>query len=224
MIHQFYGVRSMESQILLDTYAEVQRRFAHFNDPAHGWEHVERVYKLALHIAEQEGADPFIVGMAALMHDLGRISNSNSTKHHAALSETAAAEILTIHQVAPETQEAILHAIAAHSFSRNIEARTLEARVVRDADRLDSLGAIGVLRWAITATIRRTPQTRTYHPSDPFAEQHEPADSSYMLDHFFTKLLKIGDSMATETGHNIARRRVNFMLTYLDELRSELDA
>jgi len=213
----------MESQILLDTYAEVQRRFAHFNDPAHGWEHVERVYKLALHIAEQEGADPFIVGMAALMHDLGRISNSDSIKHHADLSEIAAAEILAIHQVALETQEAILHAIAAHSFSRNIEARTLEARVVRDADRLDSLGAIGMLRWAITATIRCTPQTRTYHPSDPFAEQHEPDDSRYMLDHFFTKLLKIGDSMTTETGHGIARRRTNFMLAYLDELRSELD-
>ncbi len=223
MICQFYGVRSMESQILLDTYAEVQRRFAHFNDPAHGWEHVERVYKLALHIAEQEGADPFIVGMAALMHDLGRISNSDSIKHHADLSEIAAAEILAIHQVALETQEAILHAIAAHSFSRNIEARTLEARVVRDADRLDSLGAIGMLRWAITATIRCTPQTRTYHPSDPFAEQHEPDDSRYMLDHFFTKLLKIGDSMTTETGHGIARRRTNFMLAYLDELRSELD-
>jgi len=208
----------MESQILLDTYAEVQRRFAHFNDPAHGWEHVERVYKLALHIAEQEGADPFIVGMAALMHDLGRISNSASIKHHADLSEIAAAEILAIHQVALETQEAILHAIAAHSFSRNIEARTLEARVVRDADRLDSLGAIGMLRWAITATIRCTPQTRTYHPSDPFAEQHEPDDSRYMLDHFFTKLLKIGDSMTTETGHRLARRRASFMLAYLDEL------
>ena len=95
--------------------------------------------------------------------------------------------------------------------------------IVRDADRLESLGAIGILRWAITATIRRTPQTRTYHPADPFAEQHEPDDSSYMLDHFFTKLLMISDSMATETGHQMARRRVNFMLAYLDELRSELD-
>jgi len=224
MISQFYGVRSMESQILLDTYAEVQRRFEHLDDPAHGWEHVERVYKLALHIAEQEGADPFIVGMAALMHDLGRTSNSDSIKHHAELSEIVAAEILAAHQVAPETQKAILHAIAAHSFSRNIEARTLEARVVRDADRLESLGATGILRWAITATIRRTPQTRTYHSTDPFAEQHEPDDSSYMLDHFFTKLLKISDSMATETGRHMARRRVNFMLAYLDELRSELDA
>jgi len=223
MISQSYEVQSMESQVLLDTYAEVQRRFAHFNDPAHGWEHVERVYKLALHIAEREGADSFIVSMAALMHDLGRLSNNDSIKHHADLSERAAAEILVIHQVAPEKQEAILHAIAAHSYSRNIQALTLEARVVRDADRLDSLGAIGVLRWAITATIRRTPQTRTYHPSDPFAEQHEPDDSTYMLDHFFTKLLKISHSMATETGQRIARRRANFMLAYLEELRSELD-
>jgi len=224
MISQFYGIRSIESQILLDTYAEVQRRFAHLDDPAHGWEHVERVYKLALHIAQQEGADPFIVGMAALMHDLGRISNSDGIKHHAELSEIDAAEILAAHQVAPEAQKAVLHAIAAHSFSRNIEVRTLEARVVRDADRLDSLGATGILRWAITATIRRRPQTRTYHPTDPFAEQREPDDSSYMLDHFFAKLLKINDSMATETGHRMARRRINFMLAYLDELRSELDA
>ena len=223
MISQFYGVHSMESQILLETFAEVRQRFAHLDDPAHGWEHAERVYKLALHIAEQEGADPFIVGMAALMHDLGRTANSDGIKHHAELSEIVAAEILAAHHVAPERQKAILHAIAAHSFSRNIEAHTLEALIVRDADRLESLGAIGILRWAITATIRRTPQTRTYHPADPFAEQHEPDDSSYMLDHFFTKLLMISDSMATETGHQMARRRVNFMLAYLDELRSELD-
>src|SRR6266567_3226770 len=102
MISQFYGVRCMESQILLDTYAEVQRRFAHLDDPAHGWEHVERVYKLALHIAEQEGADPFIVGMAALMHDLGRTSNSDSIKHHAELSETVAAEISKLVPWKPE--------------------------------------------------------------------------------------------------------------------------
>src|SRR5215469_4946919 len=134
MISQFYGVHSMESQILLETFAEVRPRFAHLDDPAHGWEHVERVYKLALHIAEQEGADPFIVGMAALMHDLGRTAHSDVIKHHAELSEIAAIEILAAYQVAPERQKAILHAIAAHSFSRNIEAHSLEALVVRDAD------------------------------------------------------------------------------------------
>jgi uncharacterized protein len=213
----------MKSQILLDTYFEVKQRFARLDDPAHGWEHIERVYKLALYIAKQEGADPFIVGMAALMHDLGRTSSSDSTRHHADLSEIAAAELLTTYQVPLEAQEEILHAIEAHSFSRGIEARTLEARVVRDADRLDGLGAIGILRWAISATIRRGPQTRTYHPIDPFAEQHEPDDRTYMLDHFFKKLLKLSDTMATETARIIARQRTNFMFAYLDELKGELD-
>ncbi len=216
---------TMESQILQDTYVEVQQRFAQFDDPAHGWEHVERVYKLALHIAEREGADCFIVGMAALMHDLGRASEGASTTHHADLSVIAATEILAAAQVSHEKQEAILHAIYAHSFSRgrDIEPRTLEARVVRDADRLDGLGAIGILRWAITGTIRRTPQTRTYHPDDPFAEWHMPDDQCYMLDHFYLKLLKLSDTMTTQTGRKMAKRRADFMRTYLDELRWELE-
>jgi len=228
-----------ESHILQDTYLEVQQRFAHVHDPAHGWEHVKRVYKLALHIAKQEGADLFIVGMAALMHDLGRALQSTVgveevrgkegelvsalTKHHADLSVIAANEILTASHVSPDKQEAIRHAISAHSFSQNIEPQTLEARVVRDADRIDGLGAIGVARWAITSAVRRTAQTRTYHPDDPFAEWHTPDDQLYMLDHFYTKLLKLSDTMATETGRKLAKRRTNFMYSFLDELRQELN-
>jgi uncharacterized protein len=116
-----------------------------------------------------------------------------------------------------------LHAIIVHSFSRGIPPRTLEARIVRDADRLDSLGAIGILRWAITGTLRRSPQTKTHHPTDPFAEHHSPDDRSYMLDHFFTKLLKLGDTMTTKTGQTLAQQRLAFMESYLDELRKELE-
>src|SRR2546421_12031070 len=211
-----------ESQLLLDVYAEAQERFSLLNDLAHGWEHVQRVYRLALHIAQQEGADPFIVGVAALLHDLGRLTH-DETRHHADLSVIHARDLLTRYQVPPDKQEAILHAIDAHSFSKGLQPRTLEARIVRDADRLDSLGAIGVLRWAITGTLRRTPQTKTYHPTDPFAEHHSPDDRSYMLDHFFTKLLKLGDTMATETGRMLAQQRTAFMHSYLGELRKELE-
>jgi uncharacterized protein len=159
--------------------------------------------------------------MAALLHDLGRLSH-NTSMHHADVSTRLAAELLQLYSLAPETQEAILHAITAHSFSRGIEPYTLEAGIVRDADRLDSLGAIGILRWAITGTIRRTPQTQAYHPDDPFAEQHKPDDRVYMLDHFFTKLLKLPDGMITKTGRRMAEQRVAFMREYLDELKEEL--
>src|SRR5690348_9444113 len=61
-----------ESEVLAQVYEEIQQRFSGIDDLAHGWEHVQRVYQLALSIAEREGADRFIVGMAALTHDLGR--------------------------------------------------------------------------------------------------------------------------------------------------------
>lgn len=210
-----------KSQLLSNVYAEAQERFSPLNDLAHGWEHVQRVYRLALHIAQQEGADRFIVGMAALLHDLGRLTH-DETRHHADLSVIHARELLTRYQVSPDAQEAILHAIATHSFSKGLQPRTLEARVVRDADRLDSLGAIGILRWAITGTLRSKPETRTYHPDDPFAEEHSLDDRKYILDHFYTKLLTLANTMSTETGRKLAERRTRFMRIYLDEFREEL--
>ena len=127
----------VESQVLSKVYEEMQQRYVGFDDPAHGWEHIERVYRLALYIAEQENADTFIVGMAALMHDIGHLSTDKSL-HHADLSMSMAGELLLAYDISADTREAILHAIAAHSFSLGIEPRTLEAKVVRDADRLDS--------------------------------------------------------------------------------------
>ena len=133
-----------------------------------------------------------------------------------------ARDLLTRYQVPPDKQEAILHAIDAHSFSKGLQPRTLEARIVRDADRLDSLGAIGILRWAITGTQRGTPETRSYHPDDPFAEWHPLDDRRYMLDHFYSKLLKLSDTMSTQTGRKLAERRTRFIRTYLDEFKDEL--
>lgn len=211
-----------EAEVVAHMYGAVERRFQNVDDLAHGWEHVYRVYKLALYIAEQEGANGFIVAMAALMHDLGRTVPNKVAQHHADISVTLARELLATYQIPTDIQEAILHAIVAHSFSRGIEPRTVEARVVRDADRLDGLGATGILRWAITGTLRRTPQTRSYHPTDPFNEQHEPDDQHYMLDHFYSKLLKLDNTMATATGRVLAEQRTAFMQSYLNELKEEL--
>jgi uncharacterized protein len=216
------AAHDVESQVLSKVYKELEQRYRGFDDPAHGWEHIERVYRLALYIAEQEKANAFIAGMAALMHDTGHLS-TEKTLHHADLSMSMAGELLLAYDVSAGTREAILHAIAAHSFSLGIEPRTLEAKVVRDADRLDSLGAIGILRWAITGAIRRTEETQTYHPDDPFAEWHALDDRRYMLDHFFTKLLKLDDTMATRTGRVLAQQRMAFMRAYLDEFRRELE-
>ena len=216
------------SEVLVQTYNEVQQRFTGIDDLAHGWEHINRVYQLALHIANEENADRFVVGMAALLHDLGRTISPNEANnddqhiHHADLSVMLTDELLERYRVPDMQREAIQHAVITHSFSKGIEPRTLEACIVRDADRLDGLGAIGILRWAITGAVRRSSSTRSYHPADPFGNEHMPDDTLYLLDHFYTKLLKLAETMTTQTGRELAQRRTDFMRQYLDEFRQEL--
>lgn len=212
----------LQTDLLATLYDEMQQRFASFDDPAHGWEHVRRVYRLARRIGEEERADLLIVSIAALLHDVGRLIHRKGVPH-ALLSVEEARAILRAYPLDQEQVEAILHAIEAHSFSQGIEPRTLEARVVRDADRIDSLGAIGILRWAITGTIKRKAQTQSYHPADPFAEWHEPDDKLYLLDHFYTKLLKLEEGMYTTTGRALAQQRTEYMRDYLREFRAELE-
>src|SRR2546423_2973984 len=89
-----------EREALANIAAEVEKRFVQMDDLAHGWEHVSRVYALALRIGEQENANRFVVGVAALMHDLGRTVQADSTKHHADLSVALAKELLATYQVA----------------------------------------------------------------------------------------------------------------------------
>lgn len=200
---------------------EVQARFAGFTDLAHGWEHVQRVYHLALHLAEQEHADGFVVGMAALLHDVGRTTHG-PTRSHTKRSAALATKLLAAYDLPDDTHHAIVNAILAHSYRHGVEPATLEARVLYDADRLDSLGASGVMRWAMTSKHGRWPEARTYHSDDPFALWRVPDGQRYLLDRFFTKLFKLQEVMTTATGRAMAERRISFMRLYLQELQQEL--
>jgi uncharacterized protein len=203
----------------METLVEIPYR--DFTDLAHGFEHVQRVYHLALHLAEQEQADGFIVGMSALLHDLGRTTRG-ATRSHAARSAKLAKKTLAVFDLPPETLHAIQHAILAHGYRHGTRPATLEACVLYDADRLDSLGASGVMRWAMTMKRGPWPEMRTYHPEDPFALWREPDGQCYQLDHFFTKLLKLEETMKTSTGRAMAAQRIAFLHIYLQELYREL--
>jgi uncharacterized protein len=211
-----------QTQIIADIYQQVERRFLATTDLAHGWEHIQRVYRLALRINQEEEANEFIVGSAALLHDIGRLVRQKG-KRHAELSVQEARPLLACYPLDQGQIEAILHAIIAHSFSQGVEPQTLEARIVRDADRLDGLGAIGILRWAITGTVKRKANTRSYHPEDPFATWHQLNDKQYMLDHFYSKLLKLEEGMYTTTGRALAQQRTTYMRGYLEQLKNEIE-
>jgi uncharacterized protein len=159
--------------------------------------------------------------MAALLHDVGR-TIQEPKKPHAERSAILATKLLIRYDLSNETLQAILHAILAHNYRRGITPETLEARVLYDADRLDSIGANGLMRWAMTLKNKKWSEWKSYHPDDPFAVHRTPDDQSYWLDRFFTKFLALPEVMKTETGRNLAQRRLAFLRLFLQELQVEL--
>ncbi|MFT5880492.1 MAG: hypothetical protein ACI86X_001620 [Moritella sp.] len=119
----------------------------------------------------------------------------------------------------PQHLAAIHHAIVAHSFSANVTPVTVEAKVLQDADRMDALGAIGIARCLL---VGGKLDRQLYSRLDPLCEQREPDDNVYTIDHFFTKLLTLGESMQTQTAKTEAARRSHYMRGFLTQLQSEL--
>ena len=126
------GITEQEIHLLAEVERSVEDCYHHFTDLSHGFEHVQRVYHLALSLLEQ--ADGVIVGMAALLDDLGR-TTPGPTRSHAVHSAKRAKQFLASYDLSQERQQAILHAILAHSYRHGTRTATLEARVLYDADR-----------------------------------------------------------------------------------------
>jgi uncharacterized protein len=111
-------------------------------------------------------------------------------------------------------------AIVAHSYSARIEPLSLEAKILQDADRLDALGFIGVSRCIYLAGARKA---AIYHTTDPVAEARPLDDLAYALDHFQTKLLKLGNEFQTETGRRLAVERSANLKGFFDGLLAEIN-
>ena len=194
-------------------------------DAVHDFDHVLRVYRMAEHIAQAENADLEIVRAAALLHDAeGTMPGADSrTNHHLASAEFAA-EILRGEGWGSERIEAVQHCIRAHRFrDRSEPPRTIEAKVLFDADKLDVLGAIGAARTVVYATLAGQPwyaepshrfrQTGEKESGEPHSSYHE---------HLF-KLRKVRDRMFTATARLIAAERLRYLDEYFERLIDEWD-
>lgn len=190
------------------------------NDPSHDFLHIGRVVKIAMFLAEQEKAEPYVVLPAAYFHDYVNVPKNDPKRSIASrLSADAATEYLASINYPAQHFDGIRHAILAHSYSGGITPETIEAQVVQDADRLDALGAIGIARCFSTCSLMHQPY---YKAGDPWAETRELDDRHYALDHFPTKLFKIAGTMQTPAARAEAQKRLDFMKLYLDRLRAEI--
>jgi len=190
-------------------------------DAAHDIAHVQRVVKNTREITQMEDADAGITLPAAWLHDCVAIAKDDPRRSQASrLAADAAVSFLKETGYPAEFLDAVHHAIEAHSFSANIPARSLEARVVQDADRLDSLGAIGIARCLLVGGKLNRPLLSA---EDPFCAQREPDDGQYTIDHFYAKLLKLPETMQTNSGRKVAEQRADVMRDYLDTLQAEIE-
>ncbi|MGB5066625.1 MAG: HD domain-containing protein [Albidovulum sp.] len=190
-------------------------------DTAHDLDHADRVWRHAETIAHGEGVEPSRVLLAAAyLHDLVTLPKDHPRRNQAAmLSATAAGPVLEALGLNRAEIAAARHAIEAHSFSGGTEPQTSEACILRDADRLEALGAIGIARcFAVSGALGRP----LFDPEDPFAHSRPPDDTRFALDHFAVKLLRLPDTFLTATGKRLAEDRAAAMRRYLVDLAGEL--
>ena len=189
-------------------------------DGAHDISHVRRVVKNCSYLTDIESANASITIPAAWLHDCVAVPKDSPLRSQGSrLAAEAAVEFLAEIDYPQEHLEDIYHAIEAHSYTAAIPTRTLEAQIVQDADRLDSLGAIGIARCLLVGGHLNRPLCDA---NDPFCDDREPDDSLYTIDHFYNKLFKLPDTMQTDAGRAEAHRRADLMREYLDNLREEI--
>ena len=204
---------------------ETARQWYPAYDAVHGFDHIERVYGLCKQIGEKEGADMEILLTAALLHDSqgSHPQKKEERNNHHIHSAEFAEEVLSAEGWTPERIQAVQHCIRAHRFRRGREApETLEAKVLFDADKLDVIGAVGVVR--VLAYAFQVQQPAFSEPSDSFMKERvkEAGENHSAYHEYLFKLNKIAPKLFTDTARQMAKHRQRFLNAYFEELAAEM--
>ena len=190
----------------------------------HDWFHIERVFKNALLIAENEDCNVTVVKLGALLHD---IADSKFHDGDEKIGPKTARIFLESQNV---SEDIISHVIAiienisfkGGNFEKKFNSKELE--IVQDADRLDAIGAIGIARTFNYGGFKNRPlHNPNIQPNLNMSKEEYKNSESPTLNHFYEKLLLLKDKMNTETGKKIAQKRHDFMITFLAQFYTEWD-
>ncbi|PIP30939.1 phosphohydrolase [bacterium (Candidatus Howlettbacteria) CG23_combo_of_CG06-09_8_20_14_all_37_9] len=207
---------------LVKKVEEEVREFFSDTFGCHDWDHIERVYHLCLHIGKKEKADLEILQLAALLHDIGRKKESelNGKVCHAEVGAKLAREILEKYKVAEDKMIKIIHCIETHRFRGSKVPKSKEAKILFDADRLDSIGAIGLARAYVFAG-ELNAKVHDKHVDIEKTKSYTKDDTGYR--EFLVKLRHVKERMLTEEGKRIAEARHDFMEHFFERINLEVD-
>lgn len=191
---------------------------------SHDFDHVERVLKMCLHIGRKEKADLEILKFAAILHDIGRSKEDKTSGKidHARYGAGLAKKILEKYKFSRKKIEKIAHCIEAHRFRGTIKPKTLEAKILFDADKLDSIGAIGIGRAfyfanEVGAKLHINKNETEILKTKPYTKD----DTAYR--EFMVKLRHIKSRMLTKEGRKLAKNRHAFMVEFFKRLKQEIN-
>lgn len=210
----------LESRYL--TEAQAQQLYT-LGDAAHDFDHVRRVAHLAVRLARAEGADEEVVLLAAFLHDVPNTLHAiTRTAHHVAAAEFAR-QYLTMQAMAPKAVENVVHCIEAHRFREQaIQPQTLEAKCLYDADKLDSIGAIGVARaFAFAGSTGERLWTEPVSATPPADAKPVGADYTPVHEYVY-KLGRLLATLHTSTAKHIGAQRHQFMASFYEQLDAEM--
>ncbi|EGR27663.1 metal dependent phosphohydrolase, putative [Ichthyophthirius multifiliis] len=199
-------------------------------EKGHDYDHVERVWKYSLKIAQleeqkntQQKINFLVLQLAALLHDIA------DYKFHAGNEDigpqTASDFLKNTGLVDQGTIDQVTHIIINISFKGaqvQNTMKSLEGLIVQDADRLDALGAVGIARCFAYGGFKNRalydPQIQPvlHNSSDAYKKNQSPS-----LNHFYEKLFHLKDQMNTQSGKELAEKRHDFMVEFVNRFKQE---
>jgi uncharacterized protein len=208
-------------EVVSNTEAFVKERLEG-ESTGHDWWHAQRVINIADKIYTVEGGDWLVIELALLLHDIGDRKVINQDDDDYSIAEN----FLTSQNIPPEIITTIMHIIKTMSFSKSFDQKpqekSVEFKIVQDADRLDALGAIGIARAFAFGGSRGRPLYDPTYQAQNFTttEQYKQSQGS-TLHHFEEKLFTLKDLLNTETAKLIADEREAYMIAFRSRFLSE---
>ena len=190
-------------------------------ESAHDFDHVLRVLAMAERLARAEGADIEIVRTATLLHDISRPDEDTTGGDHALMAAERARQMVIARGMSSAQADAVAHAIAAHRFRTSTPPQTIEAKVLFDADKLDSIGAIGVARaYQVSGALNQRLWSEVSPDAMATRDQRNSDHSAYA--EFVVKLAKVRERLYTDTARKIADERHAYMSEFFQRLGREI--
>lgn len=209
-------------QIIAKTAAHVQGKFSG-ESTGHDWWHMYRVWQLSKRIAKDEPtADLFVTELGALLHDIADWKFHDGDEEAGPKAAREWLESLSVDEEVIRHIEEIIRTVSFKGAGVASNMKTIEGKIIHDADKLDAIGAIGIARTFAYGGAHGNPM---YDP-DIKVVQHSNFEEykktkGTTINHFYEKLFLLKDRMYTKTAQNIANDRHAIMQKFVDDFLDE---